>query len=202
MGQPFNSCERFMPDRFFLKRGVKIPFVDFHRHLKPCHFIPSFNFRVEFYFTEKSGLGIVCWYDIFMQLVITHTLKIIAMKKLFTLACGVALIAGCSVAHAQTEDSALARVDRKKNASKEEPAKSVTVTEGENLKQANVAPETKFVVPPAGTDRNSKDAILNNKVGPNGEELFMKKNSYYYINSDGKKVKVKKSMLKDKPKHT
>lgn len=127
------------------------------------------------------------------------------MKKLFTLACGVALIAGCTVAHAQAEDSALARVDRKKNASKEEPAKNVTVTEveeGENLKQVNVAPATKFVVPPAATDRNSKDAILNNKVGPNGEELFMKKNSYYYINNDGKKVKVKKSMLKDKAKHT
>ena len=127
------------------------------------------------------------------------------MKKLFTLACGVALIAGFSVAHAQTEDSAIARVDSKKNAPKEEPAKDVTITgeeENESLKQVNVAPSTKFIVPPAATDKNSKDAILNNKVGPNGEELFMKKNSYYYINSDGKKVKAKKSMLKDKAKHT
>ena len=36
------------------------------------------------------------------------------------------------------------------------------------------------------------------KVGPNGEQLFMERGKYYYMDEDGKKVKVKKSEVRDK----
>jgi hypothetical protein len=53
--------------------------------------------------------------------------------------------------------------------------------------------------------QNDVDAMEKNfegstidKVGPNGEELFMERGKYYYINDEGKKVKVKKSEVRDK----
>ena len=36
------------------------------------------------------------------------------------------------------------------------------------------------------------------KIGPNGEKLFMEKGRYYYINEEGDKVKVRKSEVRDK----
>ena len=63
---------------------------------------------------------------------------------------------------------------------------------------SRVLPHTpkNFILP----DYSGKHSILNNKVGPNGEELFMKKNKYYYIDGAGKKVKARRTDLTDKPK--
>jgi hypothetical protein len=36
------------------------------------------------------------------------------------------------------------------------------------------------------------------KEGPNGEKLFVERGKYFYYNEDGKKVKVKKSNVRDK----
>lgn len=45
-----------------------------------------------------------------------------------------------------------------------------------------------------------KDKKYASKVGPNGETVYINKNSnYYYVNGKGKKVYVSKAMLKDKP---
>ena len=40
------------------------------------------------------------------------------------------------------------------------------------------------------------------KVGPQGEELILKGNRFYYLNEKGKKVKVRKNDLKSRPKHS
>lgn len=46
-------------------------------------------------------------------------------------------------------------------------------------------------------EKNFEGATID-KVGPNGEKLFMERGKYYYMNKDGKKVKVKKSDVRDK----
>jgi hypothetical protein len=47
-----------------------------------------------------------------------------------------------------------------------------------------------------------KDKPYVDKVGPNGERIFIDRHSkYYYINSEGKKVFITKLEMKDNPKH-
>jgi hypothetical protein len=43
---------------------------------------------------------------------------------------------------------------------------------------------------------------LNNKVGPQGEEVYIENRKYYYINSEGQKIKIKSTELREKPKHS
>jgi len=118
------------------------------------------------------------------------------MKRLFTTACGVALI--CNFALAQSADTTLARIEPKENIAKE-----TTSLTGENpvtkIKEAstddseNEATTSTFKLP-------TKSPAFENKVGPNGEELFIRKHKFYYINGAGKKIKIKSSELRDKPK--
>ncbi len=115
------------------------------------------------------------------------------MKMVFTLACSAAMI--CNFV--QGQDTALAKIDKtertiKKNAATEIEAPVLNFEEASIEKKS----ESTFKLP----DYSGKHSILNNKVGPNGEELFMKKNKYYYIDGAGKKVKARRTDLTDKPK--
>ena len=115
------------------------------------------------------------------------------MKMVFTLACGAAMI--CNFV--QGQDTALAKIDKtertiKKNAATEIEAPMV---DGEEVSVEKKS-ESTFILP----DYSGKHSILNNKVGPNGEELFMEKNKYYYIDGAGKKVKARRTDLTDRPK--
>jgi hypothetical protein len=113
------------------------------------------------------------------------------MKKIFTLACSVAMI--CNFAYGQ--DSTLAKIDEmetKKNTTSKVEVQASDVEEVSTEKKS----ESTFKLP----DYSEKRSILNTKVGPNGEELFMKKNKYYYIDGAGKKVKARRTDLTDKPK--
>jgi len=112
------------------------------------------------------------------------------MKKVFTLACSVTLI--CNFAHGQ--DATLAKIDEREsttNATKVEVLVS-DVEEASTVKKS----ESTFKLP----DYSEKKSILKTKVGPNGEELFMKKNKYYYLDGSGKKVKARRTDLTEKPK--
>ena len=114
------------------------------------------------------------------------------MKIVFTLTCSVAMM--CHFV--QGQDTALAKIDKiegtiKKDATAEKEAPALTVEE-----VAPEKPESTFKIP----DYSGKHSILNNKVGPNGEELFMKKNKYYYIDGAGKKIKVRSTNLADRAK--
>jgi len=114
------------------------------------------------------------------------------MKMVFTLACGVAMI--CNFAYGQ--DTTLAKIDKMEHTTK----KDVTTKAEIQVLDVEVSVEKKsestFKVP----DYSGKHSILNNKVGPNGEALFMKKNKYYYMDGAGKKIKVRRTDLTDKPK--
>lgn len=47
-----------------------------------------------------------------------------------------------------------------------------------------------------------KRTTTETKVGPNGEDLIIKGNRFYYLDEKGKKVKVRKSELKEMAKHS
>jgi len=105
-----------------------------------------------------------------------------------------------SFAHAQ--DTTLAKIDSRIS-SKPVSVKEVQVNMPTEISHS----ESAVTAAPAVFDlsvvkKNSDRSILNNKVGPNGEELFMKRNKYFYLNEKGKKVKVKSSMLRDRAKHS
>lgn len=44
--------------------------------------------------------------------------------------------------------------------------------------------------------------VTENKVGPNGEDLIIKGNKFYYLDGNEKKVKVRKTDLKEMAKHS
>src|SRR5688572_31905940 len=122
------------------------------------------------------------------------------MKTTFTFACSVAIMNLFSFAQAQ--DTTLAKIDSRLSA-KPVSVKEIQINEPIETSQA----ESTVTSAPAGFDlsvvkKKSDGSILNNKVGPNGEELIMKKNKYFYLDEKGKKVKVKNSMLRDRPKHS
>lgn len=48
------------------------------------------------------------------------------------------------------------------------------------------------------TDERGEATPVEDKVGPNGEQLFMENGNYFYLNESSDKVKVKKSDVKDK----
>jgi len=113
------------------------------------------------------------------------------MKKVFTLACSAAMIFN----FVQGQDTPLAKIDER-----ESTKTSATKVEAQVLDVEEVSAEKKsestFKLP----DYSEKRSILKTKVGPNGEELFMKKNKYYYIDGAGKKVKARRTDFTDKPK--
>ena len=47
-------------------------------------------------------------------------------------------------------------------------------------------------------ERSSETIPVEDKVGPNGEAVFMENGKYYYMNEAGEKKKIKKSELQDK----
>lgn len=118
------------------------------------------------------------------------------MKPLSTFACGALLLAAFSLSNAQNPDGALARVDEEKS---QGDLKHTDPVITESVETAETAPSTKFVLPATETEK-SQGSLLDTKVGPNGEDLFIKNNKYYYFNSKGEKVKVKRSALMDKAK--
>lgn len=122
------------------------------------------------------------------------------MKKLSTLLTGVAVLCIFTLAQAQSQDTALARIDNKSIQKANRPLnESVNLSEERPSEQVEVAPQVKFIVPEA-KDRNSNGSILNNKVGPNGEEVLMDRKGYYYFDGTRQKVRVNSNALRDKPK--
>ncbi len=128
------------------------------------------------------------------------------MKKLFTTACIAAWLTICP-AKAQSQDALLVRNDKEEVKKTNEDRDRI---EKEGLKintsETNHPGKPADKIEPVNVRtefyKSEKRSPLAGKVGPNGEELFLKGSKYYYINSEGKKVKVKSSRLKDSPKHS
>jgi hypothetical protein len=124
------------------------------------------------------------------------------MKKLLTTLSIAAALSICTLTQVQSQDTTLAKIDNTKktdNLPKETKTQS-SINEDATADQVNVEPHSKFILPEVN-EKNSKGS-LNNKVGPQGEEIFIENRKFYYINSEGQKVTVKSTELRNKPKHS
>jgi hypothetical protein len=126
------------------------------------------------------------------------------MKKLIVIACSAALLHGYSLALAQNHEIASAKYASKKEIEKshdtskpkDEAVKEHIITEGARTESSS------FDAARASYERKVEKTSDFNKVGPNGEEIFLKGHKYYYLNNEGRKVKIKSSQMKDKAKHS
>jgi hypothetical protein len=117
--------------------------------------------------------------------------KLFVMKK-FLIICGGLMIGICSLTQAQIQDTTT-NYNREKSGN----------TQNDEMKTKDAER-----VDDQSTDQQLQqdaDALQKNfegstidKVGPNGEKLFMERGKYFYYDNDGKKVKVKKSDVRDK----
>src|SRR6187200_725752 len=122
--------------------------------------------------------------------------KIFIMKK-FLMLFGGAMIGICSLTQAQSKDTTSTnynrqatteekRGDTKSDDMKTNDAERVEGTTDQGLQQD------------ADTMEKNFEGSTIDKIGPNGEKLFMERGKYFYYDNDGKKVKVKKSEVRDK----
>ncbi len=102
-------------------------------------------------------------------------------------------------AHDQAGQDNSKQDDSEQNDSKVESTSGVregTISSEKN--HAQQLPEPTEEQTDQDTDGSGQNPGVTDKVGPKGERLFLKKGNYYYTDEKGKKVKVKKSQLKDK----
>lgn len=130
------------------------------------------------------------------------------MKKFIAIACGAAFLHVCSVAFAQNDEVASVKYSSAKATEKTDekstpPMKEAVRENEEATKDAAKIESSNFDHVRASYQlrKDHEKFDINNKVGPNGEEIFLKRNKYYYLDGKGKKVKVKTALLKDKPKY-
>ena len=121
------------------------------------------------------------------------------MKKLTTSLFIASALSVCTLAQAQSQDTAIARIDNTKKTEGLQATGSSPKNEVVS-DQIAVEPNAKFVLPKS-QEKNAK-GLLNDKVGPQGEEVFKENRKFYYLNSEGQKVKIKSTELRDKPKHS
>ena len=124
------------------------------------------------------------------------------MKKLL-IAVSAAMVSVCSLVQAQNQDTASSDLNRPTPVEESQQNQNNTQSDDMKTQDAERADDQQ-----QSTDQqlqNDVDAMEENfegatidKVGPNGEKLFMDRGKYFYINDEGKKVKVKKSEVRDK----
>ena len=126
------------------------------------------------------------------------------MKKLFIIACSAVMMGICSLAQAQAQDSSSTNYDTQTPVEESQQDQNNTQSDDMKTRDAERVDDQQE----QSTDQNLQDdadAMKENfegstidKVGPNGEKLFMERRKYYYMDENGKKVKVKKSDVRDK----
>lgn len=125
------------------------------------------------------------------------------MKKFTIAACTAIMMGICSLAQAQVQDSSSTDVNTQQPVEQTQQNQGNTQSDDMKTQDAERVEEQ-----PQSTDQQLQqeaDALKENfegstidKVGPNGEQLFMERGKYFYMDEDGKKVKVKKSDVRDK----
>lgn len=115
------------------------------------------------------------------------------MKKLFTMVSSAMFITACIAVYGQN-DPALA----KNNQPAEPEAPEAGSASVEKIEKAAVE------LAPVNSEafKIIKRTTTESKVGPNGEDLIIKGNRFYYLDEKGKKVKVRNNELKQRPKHS
>jgi hypothetical protein len=156
------------------------------------------------------------------------TTKSPTMKNITTIiACGVLMLMAVTFVQAQTTDTASINYNEQGTAGKDrdnadnkntgennkenkdntvdntsgEVKEGILSTEDQAQQGGNPTKEqTDQVTQDQGisTDERGEATPVEDKVGPNGEQLFMENGKYFYLNESSDKVKVKKSDVRDK----
>lgn len=125
------------------------------------------------------------------------------MKKLLIIASCAVMLSICSLAHAQVQDSSSTNYDTQTPVENQQDQNN---TQSDDMKtrdaervddQQGQSTDQQLQQDANALKENFEGATID-KVGPNGEKLFMERGKYFYIDEDGKKVKVKKSEVRDK----
>lgn len=122
------------------------------------------------------------------------------MKKIITTIFGAALLGVCSLAQAQDTDSASTNLNNQPQMEQSQDntqSDDMKTQDAESMDESDQATDQQLEQDAKTMEQNFEGATID-KVGPNGEELFMERGKYYYMNEEGKKVKVKKSDVRDK----
>ncbi len=120
------------------------------------------------------------------------------------MACSAAMMGICSLAQAQVQDSSATDFNTQQPVEQNQQKESNTQSDDMKTRDAERVDDQQG----QSTDRQLQEdaeAMKENfegstidKVGPNGEKLFMERGKYFYMDENGKKVKVKKSEVRDK----
>ena len=120
------------------------------------------------------------------------------MKKLLLL-CGGFMIGICSLAQAQNQaDTTSANYNGQvptQVQSGDTKSDEIKTDDAERTEQQSIDQQLQQDVD--AFEKNFESSTID-KVGPNGEKLFMERGKYFYYNEEGKKIKVKKSEVRDK----
>ncbi len=127
--------------------------------------------------------------------------KYLYMKKLLTVVCSIAMLGICSLANAQEQDTASTNLNDNQPQVKENrdntQSDDMKTQDAERTDDQQQSTDQQLENDAEAMEKNFEGATID-KVGPNGEKLFMERGKYYYMNEEGKKVKVKKSEVRDK----
>lgn len=117
-----------------------------------------------------------------------------------TIICSAAMLGICSLVHAQ-QDTTSTNLN---NNNQSQTQENIGNTQSDDKKTQDAertdqqqSTDQQLTDDAAALEKNFEGATID-KVGPNGEKLFMERGKYYYMNEEGKKVKVKKSEVRDK----
>jgi hypothetical protein len=126
------------------------------------------------------------------------------MKRSIIIATGALLLGVCSFVNAQNSDTTSTNLNTQTPVEESQQNQNNTQSDDMKTQDAERADSQKQ---PQSTDQQLEKDVEQmqqnfegstiDKVGPNGEKLFMERGKYFYINDEGKKVKVKKSEVRD-----
>ena len=118
------------------------------------------------------------------------------MKK-FLMLCGGAMIGICSLTQAQSQDTTSTNNNRQAPAEQHNDTKNDDMKTNDAERADQQTTDQQLQQDADAMEKNFEGSTID-KIGPNGEKLFMERGKYFYYDSEGRKVKVKKSEVRDK----
>jgi hypothetical protein len=126
------------------------------------------------------------------------------MKKLQIMIYSVALMGICTLAQAQDTDTTSTNYNaqpRNEESSQDTRSDDMKTNDAERADDQQPQSTDQQLEQDADAMQKNFEGSTIDKVGPHGEKVFMEKGKYYYINDQGKRVKVKKSDVVDMSQH-
>ncbi len=122
------------------------------------------------------------------------------MKKLLLIVYSVAMMSISALAQVQQQDTsstdhnAQPQVEQRDENTQSDDMKT---EDAERTGDQEQSTEEELQKDAEAMQENFEGSTID-KVGPNGEQLFKERGKYFYIDDEGRKVKVKKSDVRDK----